>query len=363
MNAMTAMDEGDRTLFRNTIERLAARYADIERWRREEIVCDDEEWQTFAEQGVFALGIAPQYGGLGGSVADLAMVSRELGYGLLPLPFVDTVVLAGSLIARLGDEATKQELLSAIVAGDLRIGFAHREADAGDRPDYVETRFENRRISGEKIHVMDGVHAGKFLVSARGEAGELRMLLVDRHSEGIAIQPYRLVDNRMACKIVFDRVEAAPIGGEASGALADALNLGVACSAAETVGAIAGLNRDTREYAKVRRQFGRSIGSFQVIQHKLVDMFIAEHMAMAMLEDALVAVEAGGKDSQLRLSAAKAQSDRSGRMVAENSIQIHGGMGLTDECSAGHYLKRILTTGTQFGTVAWHVATIARHAI
>ncbi len=363
MTYMTNLDEEDRRLVGATVERLAEQYFSIDRCRSGNLVCGREEWAAFGEQGLFAIGISPEYGGIGGGAADLAMVMRQIGYNLLPLPYMDSIVLGATLVATLGSEDLKRTLLPAIVAGELRLGFAHREANSGDIFDHVETSVRGGRLSGQKIHVMDGGMAAKLIVSARDEQGVLGFYLLDRDQPGVAFQHYRLIDNRMASRVVLADAQGEAIGGEATPALAVLHDLAAICAAAETVGAIAGLNRDTLDYAKVRKQFGQPIGSFQVLQHRLVDMYIAEQMAAAMVADALKAFDDSVSDMSVRISAAKAQADRSGRQVGESAIQIHGGMGMTDECSAGHYLKRILANGSQFGTAGWHVTRIARHAL
>jgi alkylation response protein AidB-like acyl-CoA dehydrogenase len=285
----------------------------------------------------------------------------QVGRNLLPLPFMDTVVLGAKIIGTLGSEEQKREMLPAIVKGRLRLSFAHREADAGDVFDYVTTSACSDRLSGMKIHAIDGPSAAAFVVSARDVDCRLRFYLVARDQPGVECQPYRLPDNRMAMRVTLHNTPGVAIGSDASPHVAALCDLAAACLAAEAVGSIASLNRETLEYAKMRRQFGCAIGSFQVIQHRLVDMFIAEQTASAMVTDALMALDAGLPGAGPLVSAAKAQADRAGRFVGESAIQIHGGMGMTDECAVGHYLKRILTIGSQFGTAGWHVARIAEN--
>jgi alkylation response protein AidB-like acyl-CoA dehydrogenase len=359
----TSLNEEDRQLISATVERLSAEYFSIERCRAGDLVCGPEEWAAFAEQGLFAIGIDPEYGGIGGGATDLAIVTKQLGYNLLALAYVDTVVIAAQLIAKLGSEEQKQELLPAIAAGELRIGFAHRETESGDKFDHVEAAVSDDRISGQKIHVMDAALTAKLLVSARDGNGTLRFYLVDTDQPEVEQQQYRLLDNRIASRITFSGARGEPVGGDAAETLGFLYDLAALCTTAETVGAIAGLNRDTLEYAKVRKQFGQPIGNFQVLQHRLVDMFIAEQTAAALVVEALNAFDAATADAAVLVSAAKSQADRFGRQVGESAIQIHGGMGLTDECSVGHYLKRILTNGSQFGTAASHIARVVEHAV
>jgi alkylation response protein AidB-like acyl-CoA dehydrogenase len=354
------LDDEDRLLLGATIERLAERHVDINRCQAAEIVCADDEWAAFAEQGVFGIGIDADYGGIGGGVGEIALMMRQIGEKLLAVPYMDGVVLGASLIATLGSEAQKLAILPAIAAGEIRLGFAHREPNSGDLIDFVETRANGNNLSGFKTQVMDGVRASRFLVSARDESEVLRFYLVDRDAPGLTVQNYRIVDNRLVAKLTLADVSGEPIGGDAALALEAVYDTAAVCVAAETVGAMVSLNRDTLDYAKVRKQFGQSIGSFQVLQHRLVDLFIAEQTAHALVTDALSALEVRSASAKADVSAAKAQADRLGRQVGEAAIQIHGGMGMTDECAVGHYLKRILVNGSQFRTSGWHVARISQ---
>lgn len=353
------LDADDRLLFSATIERLAMLSNGLENCRSGQADCSAAEWSIFAEHGLLGLGLPPEFGGVGGGAQDLALVMRHIGRNLLAFPFLDTVVLAGRAILECGSIRQKQQLLPAIAEGRLRIGFAHREADAGDAPHYVAAKAEGGRLAGTKTYVFDGRMADRFLVSARDEHGVLCLFLVDRDEAGVDFQHYRLADSRVVSRLVFDGAKAEPLGVDATRTMSGIVDLAAACVAAETVGAIEMINAQTLDYAKIRKQFGQPIGSFQVIQHRLVDMFIAEQTASAAVVDALTALDAGLPNAALRVSAAKAQSDRSGRLIGESAIQIHGGMGMTDECSVGHYLKRVLTNGSRFGTAGWHVAHIA----
>lgn len=363
MTYMKGLEEEDRQMFAAAIERLATEFYSIERCRADTIECSPEEWGAFGAQGLFAIGIDAEYGGLGGGARDLAMVTRQVGRNLLPLPFMDTVVIGASLIGALGSDDQKATLLGRIAQGRLRLSFAHRETDAGDARDLVATTVRDGRLNGEKMHAMDARLADIFIVSARDETGVIGLFLVTPETSGVSCQHYRLVDNRVAARVTLEDAVGVPLGGNAASTLSNILDLAAACGAAESVGAMEGVNRATLDYAKIRKQFGVSIGSFQVLQHRMVDMFIAEQTASALVADALAAIDAGDPDAAVRISAAKAQADRAARVAGEQAIQIHGGMGMTDECAVGHYLKRILTNGSQFGTAGWHVDRIAGAAL
>jgi alkylation response protein AidB-like acyl-CoA dehydrogenase len=342
---MSRIDPEERRLLEATVARLAADHFSIERRRSGDMECSRAEWESFAAQGLFALGVPPAMNGVGGGASELAIVMRQIGRNLLPLPYLDSVVLAGAAIGRFASDEQARRRLPRLATGDLRSSFAHREAAAGDDRGHVETVLRGGRITGGKVFVLDAASASEFIVSARDERGALRLSFVAGGAEGLSLTSYRTVDGRLASTL----------------SLRDALlDLAGACAAAEAVGAMEALNEATLDYARTRRQFGAAIGSFQVIQHRLVDMFIAAQEASALVADALEAIDAGASDAAFLVSATKARADAAGRLIGESAIQLHGGMGLTDECAAGHYLKRLLALGSQYGTAAWHVERVGR---
>jgi alkylation response protein AidB-like acyl-CoA dehydrogenase len=355
---MSRIDPEERRLLEATVARLAADHFSIERRRSGYMECSRAEWESFAAQGLFALGVPPAMNGVGGGASELAIVMRQIGRNLLPLPYLDSVVLAGAAIGRFASDEQARRRLPRLATGDLRSSFAHREAAAGDDRGHVETVLRGGRITGGKVFVLDAASASEFIVSARDERGALRLSFVAGGAEGLSLTSYRTVDGRLASTL---SLRDAPCDPMPSVVDIDALlDLAGACAAAEAVGAMEALNEATLDYARTRRQFGAAIGSFQVIQHRLVDMFIAAQEASALVADALEAIDAGASDAAFLVSATKARADAAGRLIGESAIQLHGGMGLTDECAAGHYLKRLLALGSQYGTAAWHVERVGR---
>lgn len=353
MTSSLAVD--DRRMIADTMSRFAAERYDLAdcraQWRR----WRPEDWSAYADLGLLALSVPERWGGIGGGAIDLGTIMREIGRNLLVTPYLDAIVIGARIVDLLASEDQKQALMPMIVAGDLRLGLAHREPQAGSDRGHVEAVSKSSRIYGVKHHVADPSMTNRLIVSARTEDGQLGLFLVDPGQPGVATTSYRLPDGRAAATIVFEGAEGERLGGMAESALDFVLDLAAACSAAESAGAMAALVRDTIAYAKTRRQFGVAIGSFQALQHRMVDMFIAEQTASAMVDDALAAIDGEAADAPLRVSAAKAQADRAGRLVGEAAIQVHGGMGMTDECSVGHHLKRLLANGSQFGTATWHI--------
>jgi alkylation response protein AidB-like acyl-CoA dehydrogenase len=297
---------------------------------------------------------------VGGGAAEMAIVMRQIGRNLLPLPYLDSVVVAGATIRRYASDQQAEQRLPRLAAGDLRSSLAHREAAAGDDRGHVETSLRGDRITGGKVFVLDSASTSEFIVSARDERGALRLCFVAPVAEGLSVRSYRAADGRLASTLFLQDVLSEPMPPAVD--IDGVLDLAAASAAAEAVGAMEALNEVTLDYARTRRQFGAPIGSFQVIQHRLVDMFIAAQEASALVNDALEALDAGAPDAAFLVSAAKARADAAGRLIGEGAIQVHGGMGLTDECAAGHYLKRLLTLGSQYGTAAWHIERVARLA-
>jgi len=357
---MTNFDADERQLFEAALERFAADQHSLARCRSGDMECSPQEWSRFADQGLLAIGVPPAFGGVGGGAAELACVMREIGRNLLSPPFLDSVVVAGAAIQRFASEAQARARLPMIAQGDQRTGFAHLEPRAGDHRQYVKARLAQGRITGAKSLVLDPTMASEFIVSARDERGDLRLCFVAAGSEGLSLQTYRLPDARLAATLTLEDVRAEPMPGAVD--LDRVLDLAGVCVAAEAVGAMEAVNRVTLDYAKTRKQFGVAIGSFQVLQHRLVDMYIAAEEASAIVVDALEAIDTDAPDAVFLASAAKARVDKAGRFVAEHAIQIHGGMGMTDECAVGHYMKRLLTIGSQYGTADWHLARVARLA-
>jgi|KBSSwiStaDraftv2_1062776.scaffolds.fasta_scaffold01023_16 alkylation response protein AidB-like acyl-CoA dehydrogenase len=357
---MIRFDADERRLFEAAIERFAADQYSLARCRSGDMECSQPEWRRFAAQGLLAIGIPPALGGVGGGASELAAVMREIGRNLLSPPFLDSVVVAVTAIHRFASEAQAGSRLPMIAQGDLRTGFAHLEARSGNDRHHVEAQLAQGRISGAKSFVLDATTASEFIVSAREERGDLRLCFVAAGSEGLSLQTYRLPDGRLAAAMTLENVSADPMPRVAD--LDRVLDLAAVCVAAEAVGAIEAINQETLAYAKTRRQFGSPIGSFQILQHRLVDMLIAAEEASAIVIDALEAIDSDAPDAAFLVSAAKAHVDKAGRFVAESAIQVHGGMGMTDECAVGHHLKRLLTIGSQFGTADWHMDRVARLA-
>lgn len=331
-------------------------------------------WDEFAALGLLGVEIAEDCGGSGGSFADLAVVLEALGRGLVVEPFVSTVVVGAGLVQGGATGERRSDLLTRVAAGTLKLALAHGEAKARYELERVETRARREGagfvLSGAKAVVLGGDSADLLIVSARteGDVGDrngISLFLVDASAKGVHRRIYRNMDDRGAAEIILDavRVSESDLLGPLNGALAlieAAHDRGAAALCCEAIGAMKAVNEITLEYLKTRVQFGRPIGKFQVLQHRMADMAMAEEMARSMVYLAIDFANEG--DSAARaaaISAAKAQISQSAQVVGRGAIQLHGGIGVTDEYIAGHYFRRLTAIEKMFGDVDFHIARFA----
>jgi alkylation response protein AidB-like acyl-CoA dehydrogenase len=321
-------------------------------------------WKECAKLGLLGVEIEERYGGSGGSFYDLAIVLEEFGRGLVIEPFVSTVVIGAGLLARAGNEDQKGRLLPGILAGDIRLALAYAEANSRYDLHSVATTATRRGdgfvIAGSKAVVLGADDADVLIVSARSDEG-VSLFLVAREALGLEMRIYDGIDDRRGAEVLLEAVrvnEDAVLGGLGDGLrqLEAAVDRGAAAMCCEAVGAIAVLNDLTLEYLKTRQQFGRPLGKFQVLAHRMADMKIAEQLARSVL--ALATAYANSPDAAQRakaISAAKAQVGAAAQTVGRGAIQLHGGIGLTIEYVAGHYFRRLAAIEMMFGDQAYHL--------
>lgn len=323
------------------------------------------QWRDFSELGWLRLVISNENGGLDGGAAGLAALMRGVGRGLIAAPLVSSAVLGATILAEAGN-AAQMALLEAVLSGEATIALADREARGGHARGWAETRAARvdggYRFVGTKVFVADYSLATQIIVSARIEGEDrVTLFLVDR--DGAALDPisYTALDGRETADIHFNGAfvpETGRLPGDAQAALDAAYEIATIAVCAEAAGITAALNAMTLDYLKTRRQFGVPIGSFQVLQHRMVDMTVDEYELTAVLERAIALHDAEDPDAARWISAAKVLVGKAGRRVAEAALQLHGGMGMTDELRVGHYLKRLLVIGSQFGDADWHMDRI-----
>jgi alkylation response protein AidB-like acyl-CoA dehydrogenase len=331
---------------------------------------DDPIWAQFAELGWLAATLPEEHGGLGGSNADLALLMEQFGRGLVTSPFVPTIVLGATALRLAGTDAQKSAILAGVAEGRTKLALAYLEPPAQPDPAIVATRARRDGdefiITGEKVAVLYGNVADHLLVSARtsGDVPDrhgISLFLVPADAPGIAVSAYRTHDDGWAADLRFDQVRVpveALIGPAESGlaTLEASLDAGIAALCAEAVGATWRLHDMTLDYIKVRKQFGAAIGSFQAIQHRMVNMYMKCQLAQSMALAAMAALDSDNFLTRSRaVSAAKVQVGRAARHVGEEAIQLHGGIAMTDEYAAGHYFKRLTMIRLTFGDEEYHL--------
>jgi alkylation response protein AidB-like acyl-CoA dehydrogenase len=329
-----------------------------------------EYWDTFAELGWLSVPFAEEHGGFGGGAVDLMVMMEEFGKGLLVEPYFATVVLFGGLLRHGGSEAQQSDFIPRIIEGSCLGAFAYLERQSRFELADVRTRAERKGddyvINGEKVVVFNGANADTLVVSARSsgeqtaEAG-ITLLLVPANAPGVEIIDYRLMDGQRVANIVFKdvTVPAGHVFGEADAGFAlmeTVITEATVALGGEALGIMSQLNAKTLEYTKGREQFGVAIGSFQALQHRMVDTFMACEQTKSVLYRAVCTLEKPDEDPARDVHALKVMIDRAGKHIYGEAIQLHGGMGLTDEMDIGHYAKRLMMINTTFGNGDHHQA-------
>jgi alkylation response protein AidB-like acyl-CoA dehydrogenase len=325
-------------------------------------------WKQFADLGWLALPIAESHGGLGGGAVDTGILMEAFGRGLVSEPYLSTVVIGASLISECGTEAQKQALLPQIADGSLVLAFAHSERQARFDLANVATTAKKTasgwRVDGHKIAVLDGNAAGRIIVSARMDDGKLGLFLVPQGTSGVSSRDFARLGGGRGCNLDLRGVTLPADallgdGRDALPAIEATVDRAMAALGSEAVGIMQTLLDQTLEYTKIRKQFGKPLSGNQVIRHRLADMAMNCDEARSMALRAALMVDAEPVTRGRAASAAKAKIGKCSRYVAEQSVQLHGAMGVTEELDIGLYFKRLLAFDTLFGGSAHHYR---RHA-
>jgi pimeloyl-CoA dehydrogenase small subunit len=328
-------------------------------------------WSKFAELGLLGLPFAEEYGGFGGGAQEVMLVMQAFGRVLVLEPFLSTVVLGGTAIQVAGSDAQKNSLLPAIAEGGLKLAFAHGERQARyDLTDVVTSAKRNAAgwvLDGSKTVVSHGETADKLIVSARtsGERYDedgITLFLVDTSAQGVARRGYATRDETRAADVSLSNAHGEVLGevGKGLAIIEKIVEAGIAATAAETVGAMEAMNEMTLEYSKTRVQFGQPIGSYQVVQHRLSDMFMAQEQGRSMAMLATMSAD-NPDDGERRhdFALAKVGVGQAGRYVSQSAVQMHGGIGMTEEYAVGHYFRRCMVIERLFGDPAYYLQRLA----
>jgi pimeloyl-CoA dehydrogenase small subunit len=331
-------------------------------------------WAAFAEMGLLGVPFAEEHGGFGGTAVDVMLVMEAIGEGLVVEPYWVNVGLAGRLIARAGSAEQQKRILPSLIQGKRRLAFAHTERTARYDLGHVGARATRSgsgfTLEGEKRAVLHGAAADTLIVSARTSGSDtdpsgVSLFLVDRGASGLTVKDYRTIDELRAADVWLSGVTVpanAVLGGEgrALPLIEEAADYATALLCAEAVGAIRYANETTLEYIKNRRQFGVPIGSFQALQHRMVDMVISYEQARSMAYLACVKVDtAAPGERRHAVSAAKIKVADACRHVSQEAVQLHGGMGMTEELKVSHTFRRLTMISQTFGDAEHHLERFA----
>jgi alkylation response protein AidB-like acyl-CoA dehydrogenase len=332
-----------------------------------------ELWKTFAEMGFSGLLVPDQFGGSGLGCVEAGIVMEEIGRTLMPSPFLSTSVLAASALVRGGSDAQKAQHLPKIADGSLLAALAIDEG-AKHRP--LQTKLQATRsgngfkLSGDKAFVVDGHTADLLIVAARsagstGDRNGLTLFLVDPKAKGLAIERTAMVDSHNAARIVFDNVEvnADSVLGEVDqgfGLLESVLNIGRGAVASEMVGLSDEVFGRTVTYLKERKQFGKAIGEFQALQHRAAQLYIDIEITRAAVLKALQALDTNIDKAATAVAVAKARAGTTATLAVQEGVQMHGGMGMTDQFDIGFFMKRARVCQELFGDSNFHTDQLAQ---
>lgn len=357
---MTTLNDDDRRLLSESINRFAAESYDFEHRQailRQGAELDRDAWRSIAEMGLLALGVPEARGGAGGGMRDLGVVMQAVGHSIMLEPYLSTAVIGLPLLTAMDPEGESIDIAPTL-AGEEILAFAHFEVDQGYALDQLETHAVEAngewKLYGAKGPVMDGPIADVLLVTANLSGGGVGLFAVAPH-DVTSFEAGRTVDDRRLATLRLDGAMARRIGHhDAREAITDAVERANIALGYEAIAGLERLVAETNEYVKTRRAFGSTLAQFQVIRHRIVDMFVQVEEAKAIVEAAARAYDEAAEDRHLLCAAAKTFVARAARFGAENAVQLHGGIGTTDELIISHFFKRMMMIEALYGDADVH---------
>ena len=356
----------EQTMLREQIQKFCESEYDF--YKREDIVkssndFDPNVWKLFADQGWLSMPFSEDSGGLGFGAIELSILFEEFGKALVIEPYLATVVLSGTLIDK-SSYSNKKDIIDKICQGEKHISLAYAEVDKSY--DYLTPNTSldsDNNLNGAKTLVLNASNADNLIVTCKKD-NELNLVIMDSNAEGVSINSYSTVDGQSCSEISFENVklDASNIlssGDEAESLIKETINLATLCISAEAVGLMESCYHKTLEYTKGREQFGQPISNFQVLQHRMVDMFIESELAKSLLIKAMLEVNNGSEEMYKHVSALKSYIGKSGKLSAKEAVQLHGGMGVSEELMIGHYLKKMISIDALFGNADYHLKTFS----
>lgn len=362
----------EQQMLKDSVDRFVREEYELDS-RRKLVASDDgfsrDNWAKMAELGWLAVALPEEHGGIGGGPVDTMVIMEGFGTGLVVEPYLSSIVLGGNFLVEGASGALQGELLPKLATGELMLSFAYAERQS--RFDLHDVEFKAEKngsgyvLSGHKGVVFNAASADKIIVTARTAGGSrdakgVTLFLVDADAKGLSRRDYPTVDGLRASELTFENVSVGADGvlGEVDNAMPlvdSVVGKGIAALAAEAVGCMKVLQETTNEYLKTRVQFGAPLSKFQVLQHRMADMFTLTEQAISLAWTAAVRAAADDPVERARAcSAAKAFIGKAGRQVGQEAIQMHGGMGMTEEMPVSHYFKRLTMIDTLFGNRDHH---------
>lgn len=364
----------EQLLLQDSANKFLGDHCDVERHRRlagaepgSSPGYDPELWDQFAQLGWLGIPFTEDLGGIGGGPVEVMVMGEALGRCPVREPYLVTVITCGGLLRQLGNSAQQARYIPGIIDGSNQWAFAFAESTSGYSLSALSCAAEacgdGFRLDGSKIAVLNGHCADYLLVTARGAGqgdDEVSLFVVDSRLPGVSREPFTAVDGSRGASVHFEAVEVGPecLLGHAGGALPGieaALDESILAMGGEALGAMQVLLDTTVEYTRTREQFGQAISKFQALQHRMADMYLKVEETRSLLFNAAIALEQGGDGAAMACSALKVKIAEAGRLVSQQAVQLHGGIGMTDELVVGHHFKRLLLLSKLYGDEAYHL--------
>jgi len=357
----------EQVMLREQIQKFCETEYDF--YKREEVVKSENDfdanaWSLFAEQGWLSMPFSEESGGFGFGPIELSILFEEFGKSLVIEPYLSNIVLAGSILDKSNFDG-KVELIENICSGSMHISLAYAEASHSYEYLKPDTNVsDDNKLNGTKTLVLNGKNASKLIVSCV-KNGQFSLVLVDKSAEGVSFNSFKTIDEKTCSEFTFENVsiqdsDVIATGNEAKNLINETINLATLCISAEAVGCMVSCYHKTVQYTKEREQFDQPISNFQVLQHRMVDMFIDSELAKSLLFKAMLEVDADSEDKFKHVSALKAHVGKFGKLSAQNAVQLHGGMGVSEEMMIGHYLKKMVAIDAMFGNADFHLKSFSK---
>lgn len=357
----------EQVLLRDSVAKYVGAHCGVDRHRAlsaQGAAFDPGTWQAFAELGWLAVPFAEDLGGLGGGATELMVMAEAMGGALVREPYLHTVVTCGVLLDLAGNDEQKADCIPAIIEGRAQWALAAAEDNSSYDPGAIATRASVSQgsylVSGAKHAVLNGDAADKLIVTAGTDEGT-SLFIVDASGAGVSREPFVSVDGGGGAHIRLDDAPGELLGGAGQGValLQRAIERAIIFIGGEALGAMVCLLEATVEYTKTREQFGQPISKFQVLQHRMADMYMKVEETRSLLLNAAIQLDEGNPEASAACAALKVKVAEAGRHVSQEAVQLHGGIGMTDELIVGHHYKRLLLLGKLFGDEEYYLQRYA----